>query len=407
MSFFSNMLLNLIIVLSCILGYIVVKIYLVSDPRKDKVVLAGMTGLMLIFLFMFNKFQFFELSLFLVIPILLNYIRNNRMMVVLLSVIMIFVNNYFFKIASYVLILEYLIYYLCYLYSMKKKIDIREYMNKFIIIRSFFLSLYCFYLFPNNDFNISISYIILSIIFLYLISFGFYYLFKNSINILEVSNIKKRMENQNNVKNYLCAVTHELKNSLSISKGYLEMIASKRDYEKNKDYLRIVRKEVNRSIDMIQEGLNLSKDKIDYEILDVNVLLEDVSDTLKDLFKKKNIQYGVNYIDDDIYILGDYDKLKQVLINVLKNSMEARDNNLVIKIDNEIIKNDICISIKDNGYGIKDFEMLEKGMSSKTNGSGIGTVFSKNVIDKHNGRIVYESSRDDGTTVNIFLPLFR
>ena len=177
--------------------------------------------------------------------------------------------------------------------------------------------------------------------------------------------------------------------------------------KKKDEYLRIVRKEINRSIEMIQDGLTFSKDKTNYEILDINLLLEDVSETLELLFKKKKIKYRVNYIDDDIYVLGDYEKLKQVMINVLKNSVEAKDSNLIIEIDNHIIKNDICISIKDNGSGIKDLNNIGKGYTNKENGMGIGTIFSKNVINKHNGKIIYESTKGEGTTVNILLPLFK
>jgi signal transduction histidine kinase len=216
--------------------------------------------------------------------------------------------------------------------------------------------------------------------------------------------MKKKIEIQENAQNYLCAITHELKNSLCISKGYLDMI--KKDKTKL-SYLKIVRKEINRSIEMIQDGLNISKDKLNYEILDINVLLEDISETLEGIFKKNKIKYKINYIDDEVYILGDYEKLKQVFINIIKNSIESKEKNLKIEINNYIVKNEICITIKDNGIGIDDLSKIGKNYSNKYQGMGIGTTFSQNIISKHKGKLIYESTKNEGTEVNVLLPLFK
>lgn len=404
MSFFYNTILNLILVLFPILIYFILKIYLFNNSKKENYYFIGMSLISIVILFIFSKISFLELSIVLFIPLLFNYIKGNKSLSILISIFMIFINNYLFNINIYLLIIEYLTYLITYLILLKKNILITNFINKFIIIRSFFLSFYVFSIYYNNDFNLNVIYITFSILMSYILSFTYYYLLNKKLSIKEIEEMSIKLENQENIRNYLCAVTHELKNSLCISKGYLDMLKK----EKNKDnYLKIVRKEINRSIEMIQDGLSLSKDKINYEILDINLLLEDVTNTLEGLFKKNKIKYRVNYIDDDIYILGDYEKLKQVLINVLKNSVEAKDNNLKIEIDNYLLKNEICISIKDNGEGIQDLNQIGKGYSNKYHGMGIGTTFSKNVINKHNGKIIYESVKGEGTTVNILLPLFK
>jgi len=403
MNFFYNTILNLILVLFPFLIYFILKIYLLNNEKKDNYYFIITTIISITLLFIFSNISFLELSIVTFIPLLFNYIKGNKLFTIAVSMFMIVINNYFFNINIYILLLEYIIYFFTYIILYKKNILINNFINKFIIIRSFFLSFYVFFLYFKNSFNINVIYIIFSIIISYFLSFTYYYLLDQKISSKEIEKMKKNIDAQDNLRNYLCAVTHELKNSLSISKGYLDMLTN----VEKKEYLRIIKKEINRSINMIQDGLNMSKDKMNYEILDMNVLLEDVTDTLENLFKKKKIKYRVKYLDDDIYILGDYEKLKQVIINVLKNSVESRESNLKIEISNQIIRNDICISIKDNGCGIKDIENIGKGYSSKYNGTGIGTIFSKNVIDKHNGKILYESIKDEGTVVNILLPLFK
>lgn len=400
MNFFYNIFLNFILVLFPYLLYFLIKIYI---PRKEKTLFIILSYLSIFLLLLFGKITLIEGSIYLFIPVLFNYIQKNIKTSIILSLTVIAIYNYFFNINIYIFIIEYLIYLIIYKIYQRKDKDLYLYVNNFIIIKSFFYSFYIFKIHLDNGLNQNLIYITISIVVSYFISYSFFNLSNSHLSINEFESLKKKIDNQDNLKNYLCAVTHELKNSLCITKGYLDIMKNKNKEE----YLRIIRKEINRSINMIQDGLNLSKDKMNYEILDVNLLLEDVTDTLEELFKKNRIKYRVNYFDDDVYILGDYDKLKQVIINVLKNSVEAKDKNLKIDISTYLSKNNICISVKDNGVGIEDINNISKNYSSKLNGIGIGTLLSKNIIEKHHGKLIYESVKDEGTTVNILLPIFK
>lgn len=400
MNFFYNIFLNLILVLFPYLIYFLVKIYL---PKKEKILFIILSYLSLLLLLLYGEISLIEGAIYLFIPVLFNYIYKNIKTSIVISFIVIIMYNYFFNINIYILIIEYLLYLIIYKIYQKKEKDLSLYINNFIIIKSFFYSFYIFKIHLNNGLNLNLIYITISIFMAYFISYSFYYFNNNHISINELESLKKKIDNQDNLKNYLCAVTHELKNSLCITKGYLDIMKTKNKEE----YIRIIRKEINRSINMIQDGLNLSKDKMNYEILDVNLLLEDVTDTLEELFKKNKIKYRVNYLEDDVYILGDYEKLKQVFINLLKNCVEAKDKNLKIDISTYLSKNNVCILVKDNGVGIDDINKISKNYSSKLNGIGIGTILSKNIIEKHQGKLIYESVKNEGTTVNILLPIFK
>ena len=404
MSFFYNITLNLILVLFPILVYFLMKVYILTKNKKDNYSFIITSIASILILFIFAKKSFFELSIVIFIPLLFNYIKGNKEISLLISMFLIIINNYLFNINIYILIIEYLTYLLTYIILNKRNILITTIIDKFIIIRVFFLSFYVFSLYYEQDFNINVIYLILSILISYFLSFAYYYLLNKDVNAKELSEMKKKIEIQENSRNYLCAITHELKNSLCISKGYLDML--KKDKTKT-SYLKIVRKEINRSIEMIQDGLNISKDKLNYEILDINLLLEDISETLEGIFKKKKIKNQIKYIDDDVYVLGDYEKLKQVFINIIKNSIESKNKNLKIEINNQIIKNEICVTIKDNGIGIDDLTKIGRGYSNKYQGMGIGTTFSKNIISKHKGKLIYESTKNEGTKVDVLLPLFK
>ena len=136
-----------------------------------------------------------------------------------------------------------------------------------------------------------------------------------------------------------------------------------------------------------------------------NYLLEQLVNNLSILFKKKNINISTNIIEDEVFISGDYNRLMQVFINILKNSVEAISKEGKIEINNYIENNNIVILFKDNGEGIKDIEKIkEPFFTTKENGTGLGVPLSIEIIKKHKGIMDYESS-DLGTTVTIKLPI--
>ena len=140
------------------------------------------------------------------------------------------------------------------------------------------------------------------------------------------------------------------------------------------------------------------------------MLLEDLEDYLKDLFKKNGIKSEFNLPDEDIYIEADYNRLKQVFINLLKNAIEAKDTSKKenkIKISLESDNSFMKIIIEDNGVGM-DKDVLNKVsdmfFTTKKKGSGLGVSLSKEIIEQHKGTIVYNSVKGEGTRVIVTLP---
>ena len=108
--------------------------------------------------------------------------------------------------------------------------------------------------------------------------------------------------------------------------------------------------------------------------------------------------------------MKDYLKIKQVLINILKNSIEARkkDQNMKLEIRVSIDNNYLNMEIIDNGIGMNK-ETLSKiseiFYTTKQNGTGLGVGLSKEIIKLHNGSLKYKSKLGIGTTVMIKLPV--
>ena len=191
---------------------------------------------------------------------------------------------------------------------------------------------------------------------------------------------------------YFNKFTHELKNPLTVCNGYLDMIMKCKEEDKE-TYIQIVRDEIKRSLNIINNYSNA----IRREEFNLRDLFLDVKNTLS--------IYNLNIIiiSNNNYYLGDYSKLKQVFINIIKNSYEANSSIVVIKLLEE--SNNYRITIIDNGIGIKNInDIYKEYYTTKESGTGLGIPFIKEIIELHNGKINYYSKENIGTRVEIILP---
>jgi len=191
---------------------------------------------------------------------------------------------------------------------------------------------------------------------------------------------------------YFNKFTHELKNPLTVCNGYLDMIMKCKEEDKD-TYIQIVRDEIKRSLNIINDYNIFSINKEKFNLKDLFI---DINNTLS--IYKLNIIIKCN----NNYILGDYSKLKQVFLNIIKNSYEANSNTIIIKVEES---NNYKISIIDNGKGIKNInDIFKEYYTTKSTGTGLGIPYSKEIIELHKGTIKYYSKENIGTRVEIILP---
>lgn len=188
-------------------------------------------------------------------------------------------------------------------------------------------------------------------------------------------------------------LAHEIRNPLTISKGYLQMSNAK-NFTKYKD---IIEANMNEALMILDNYLEYNKLSIKKDIIDIILLIEDVISNYNNLF---SVNISIITLYDELFINGDYYKLKQVFNNLIKNSIEA--NSTDIKIYLKIIDKDIVIQIIDNGDGFNNIDNFN-GHSSKINGNGIGLMITKKIIESHSGSIEYSNNLDVGCNITIKL----
>lgn len=329
--------------------------------------------------------------------ILTLYIKNNYKTSALLSIISIIILKLRLNIELIPIILKYTIY----LYSYKiYKNNKRNYMILTFTTRLF--AIIQTILITSMQEQELIEYL-----FYYLITYLIILFIIESERIIQINISYKELMKENQLRESLFKISHEIKNPIAVCKGYLDMCTEDKNYKK---YIPIIKSEINKTLNLLQDFSACNKIKIEKDILDIGLLIEEIESNLKLIFDKKKIKVYIEKLEEEIYINGDYNRLNQVFLNIIKNSIEATDENKnsYIKIYTKINKNKIKIYIEDNGIGISKEninKISEPFFTTKQNGTGLGVLLSKEIISAHGGTLKYISKENIGTTVIITIPI--
>jgi two-component system, sporulation sensor kinase E len=218
----------------------------------------------------------------------------------------------------------------------------------------------------------------------------------------------RRTEKLSIVGELSASVAHEIRNPLTSLKGFVQLLQM--EDEKHQFFYQIMLDELNRINDIVGELLLLAKPQLlKYTKADLQKLLMDVISLLNTEASLYNVQIESLFPKNDIWIECEPNQLKQLFINLIKNSIEASQNGGTVSIILEQIENShVLISIKDNGCGISK-ERLEKigepFYSSKEKGTGLGLTVSFKIVQSHQGNIQFDSQKNQGTSVQISLPI--
>lgn len=410
MPIFENIILLFVFLFFPIIFYLIYITHLSNMDIKEKSVLLDISLISaLFFIIRYINDKSIYILLFYNIPLLLAYLKGKIPTIIFLSITIVFFYNLYISIPLIILSLEYLLYFIIYLYISKYKSNSTNYINIFIAIKIFMISFIIFYIInPNGSIISNLIYLIITSTLFITFTYLSIYFFEKGENITNLYTITKESKKDKLLFESLSKLTHELKNPISVCKGYLEII-DKNGYQKAPKYLPIISSEIERSLSVINDFSSLGKLKeLNKEEVDLQVLLEELITILNPLFKKYNANIYLN-VKQDICLKLDYLRMKQVFVNILKNALEARKEEEPLNVQIEVKKSlkAVKIIVKDNGIGM-DKNTLERiseiFYTTKANGNGLGVVLSKEIIEMHHGTINYKSQKEKGTTVTITLP---
>ncbi|PFA67155.1 two-component sensor histidine kinase [Bacillus sp. AFS015802] len=204
------------------------------------------------------------------------------------------------------------------------------------------------------------------------------------------------------------AVAHEIRNPLTVVKGFLQYYAEDEALSQKQNFPLMIN-ELDTAEHVISEFLSISKpDSVEkVQKIDVETVLMDVTEllTMYGLLNDNSIHL---HVGKECNVFANSIEMKQLFINLIKNAIEAsRDTGTVsVKVHKE--KGYVIMRITDNGKGMTKEELANLGTpfySLKSKGTGLGLMICFNIVEKFNGKILFDSTPDKGTTVTLQFPI--
>lgn len=405
MSFFDILMEDIIVMLFPIMSILLVKAYTKSIGEFEKDILIDIANFSSLFLLI--KYCHTNLTYDVVIvniPLVISILYNRKIASIVLALFLMMF-NYMIGNNIFVVMIEYLVYILIIISLNKKKICYKNLLLVFICIKGISLTIKEYYILGHNSIT-SLFQIFICLIVFYLVSVLVVKIINKIEETISLNQTLKELEKEKNLKNSLFKITHEVKNPIAVCKGYLSMM-DYNDMEKVKKYNEIILSEIDRTLDIMDNFSEYTKINVELDLMDLDELISDTITGLNPIFKGNNIEISYDY-DDEIFINGDYKRLKQVLINTLKNSVEAIKGEGLIEIRIKKTKKFVYLYIRDNGPGMTKEELDKIGelfYSSKQKGCGVGVTLSKEIVKLHGGDLTYKSVFGEYTEAIIKLPI--
>lgn len=229
---------------------------------------------------------------------------------------------------------------------------------------------------------------------------------RRRLNLEKLQNDAQKMEL---VGSLAASTAHEIRNPLTGIKGLTTLLSEKHKDEQDQFYFSVIQQEIDRINAIVSEFLVLGKPTAqvltDINMADVLTELTPIVESESHMFK---VQLSYSAPPAPLFVSCSPDHLKQVILNVTKNALEAMPDGGTLSIAVNQRGNQCVISIKDTGDGIP-VEILKKifdpFFTLKKHGTGLGLVICKRIIEMYGGSIKIQSTPNEGTEVEISLPL--
>ncbi|MBP3448478.1 MAG: HAMP domain-containing protein [Clostridia bacterium] len=237
--------------------------------------------------------------------------------------------------------------------------------------------------------------------------------------IVDVQNVTESRKLELSRREFVANVSHELRTPLTTVKAYIETLESGEvDAMMQTKFLDTIHRETDRMTRLVSDLLILSRldngVKLNLTRMSIEPILRDITEKLQFEARKKNQSLSYTMLNEIPAIPIDYDRMQQVIINIVSNAIKYTPNNGSVKLYSSYVSDNAIIRIVDNGMGIPEkdvkriferFYRVDKARSREQGGTGLGLAIAKEIVNAHAGDISLESRLNEGTEVVITLPV--
>ena len=233
--------------------------------------------------------------------------------------------------------------------------------------------------------------------------------------------VTAQRKNEEMRKEFVANVSHELRTPLTNVRSYAETLREMEDIpqETENGFLDVIISETDRMTRIVQDLLTLSR--LDSGRADIKMVRFSLYDSIGSVCRAVELECQrrghtlvCQYGDTLPMIVGDRNRLEQVLMNVVGNSIKYTPDGGTITVDAGVRGQKVWIEVSDTGIGIpqKDrerifdrFYRVDKARSRESGGTGLGLSIAREIVLRHHGTIALTSHEGPGTTVRIVLPI--
>ncbi|KYD30584.1 MULTISPECIES: sensor histidine kinase [Geobacillus] len=218
-----------------------------------------------------------------------------------------------------------------------------------------------------------------------------------------------RAEKMEAITHLAASISHEIRNPLTAARGFIQLIEEQPlAADKRRQYARIAMEELDRAEAIITDYLTFAKPAPETpEKLNVKLEIERVIDIIRPLANMSCVDVKATLAP--FSVIGEREKFRQCLLNVMKNAIEAMPNGGILHVYVSVEQGRLLIRIADTGVGMTKEQLERLGEPYFTTkgikGTGLGMMVVYRIIESMNGTIRIESEIHKGTTVSIYLPL--
>jgi signal transduction histidine kinase len=227
--------------------------------------------------------------------------------------------------------------------------------------------------------------------------------------IIEIEDQLRRADRLSALGELSAGMAHEIRNPLGSIRGTAEILRDGVAADDPKlEFADILIREVDRLNKVLEDFLRFAKPApVEQGRFSSNQVVDDVLELTRQQASRNSVEVQVD-LDDDIEVPGQGEQIKQALLNLVLNALQAMPDGGLLKVSTRIFANELHVQVSDNGPGIAQDDrdrIFNPFVTTRETGTGLGLAITQRIVQGHDGHIMLQSAPEQGATFILCLPL--